>query len=517
MPLKIQNSLKFNRESIFEFARRNDTEGIERLVSSGGAALDERDDNGLTAMHICATFGCAEACATLLKLGAKHSLQDYENGWTPLHRALYFGNLKVSLLLVRAGAALCEESTTNDWKTDIFPRRERWRSIRNLSAWKANVDHDGMSPLDLLSSSLSDGLAKSKKDLQCTSVLSFGKADFNLGVPLPNTGADIIRPKRIDTLSGESVVQVVASKYHSMALTKHGHVYGWGHGRSGRLGLGDEAARPEPVIISKLMDFKVCMIAAGENHSMVITSDGGVYSWGSDRFGQLGHGNQNPDSGKFLLYPKRIDFFKKSTVVAIAAGDTHSVCFTDYGELYSWGSNKEGQLGFPASEVGAGFGGVPGTATPKKVYIKGMRGASKVSQVQSQSGSRFAATVMSGPCPLLQVVASRYNTLVLCRPQSDDHLAHSSGHGGGPGHNTSYNVNEVYQWGHGSPNPVKVQFPRQGSTVSSLTSSGKGPRKVAADERFFGHTASAAVNVVQLSAGLYHNVALTTNGHVYTW
>jgi ankyrin repeat protein len=63
------------RENLFLLARQNDELGIEKLIRSDSGELDERDDNGLTAIHICATFNCVEACAILLKLGAKHSLQ----------------------------------------------------------------------------------------------------------------------------------------------------------------------------------------------------------------------------------------------------------------------------------------------------------------------------------------------------------------------------------------------------------------------------------------------------------
>ena len=222
------------RDNLFHLARSNDAPGIEKLIIRDSGELDERDDNGLTAIHICATYGCVEACATLLKLGAKHSLQDFESGWTPLHRAFYFGNLKISLLLIRAGALIADDAEKSNWKTDVCPRRERWRSIRNLSTWKPNIDHDGLSPLDLLSLSLGQNLTTSKRHLLCTSVLSFGKADFTLGVPLPNSIVDILRPRRIEPLSCECIIQIVASKYHSLALTRNGEVYSWGHGRVGR-------------------------------------------------------------------------------------------------------------------------------------------------------------------------------------------------------------------------------------------------------------------------------------------
>ena len=74
------------RESLFTLARHDDDCGIEKLIISESGQLDERNDNGLTAIHICATYNSLQACNALLKLGAKHSLQDFESGWTPLHR-----------------------------------------------------------------------------------------------------------------------------------------------------------------------------------------------------------------------------------------------------------------------------------------------------------------------------------------------------------------------------------------------------------------------------------------------
>lgn len=313
--------------------------------------------------------------------------------------------MKISLLLIKAGA-LIDEGDKRDWKTDVFPRRERWRSIRNLSTWKPNIDHDGLSPLDLLSTSLSRNLSISKTDLRCTSVLSFGKADFTLGVPLPKSNVDILRPRRIEPLCCESIIQVVASKYHSLALTKEGQVYSWGHGRAGRLGLGDENTQPEPRLINFPVLISIRMISAGENHTLAVTDLGDIYSWGSDRFGQLGYGGS--EAGKGSLLPKKIESMKKSIIIAIAAGDSHSVCFSNNGEIYTWGSNKEGQLGLLPAETGSGLGGCPGVSTPKRIYLKG-----KKAKVTTGDGNRFKS-FGDVSCPLLQVVASRCSTLLLC-------------------------------------------------------------------------------------------------------
>ena len=130
-----------------------------------------------------------------------------------------------------------------------------------------------------------------------------GKSDFMLGLPLSSSASVVSRPKMISALEtrrsnndrdekiwmsdsscSRGVLQVVAAKYHSVAVTLGGEVLTWGHGRSGRLGHGDENPRPEPCSVVSLfrsLEHKkmVVMAAAGENHTMVLTDSGTVYAW----------------------------------------------------------------------------------------------------------------------------------------------------------------------------------------------------------------------------------------------
>ena len=92
---------------------------------------------------------------------------------------------------------------------------------------------------------------------------------------------------------------------------------------------------------------RVVSIASSENHSLAVTDRGDVFSWGSDRFGQLGHGKQGKEEG----IPKRVEgLLKRLVVVGVAVGDCHSICFSEKGELFAWGSNQHGQLGLKACE-----------------------------------------------------------------------------------------------------------------------------------------------------------------------
>ena len=169
---------------LFEMAKANDFAGIERIIDEEECCPDDKDDMGRTALHICAYHGHDESTQKLISLGASLNIPDFESGWTPLHRALYHGHLKVSLLLIKAGASLGDNwrSSNDDWRTVVQPKKEPHRAIKNISKWKCPFDHDGLSPLDLLSCRLMDNLKVSKKLRSSTSIHAFGKSDFMLGI-----------------------------------------------------------------------------------------------------------------------------------------------------------------------------------------------------------------------------------------------------------------------------------------------------------------------------------------------
>ncbi len=114
-----------------------------------------------------------------------------------------------------------------------------------------------------------------------------------------------------------------------MALTQDGRVFSWGHGKAGRLGHGSEDTHAEPSLIQSLAHLKMVQVAAGENHSLAVTDSGVVYSWGSDKSGQLGQckpAHSGVKSSKassalnFSLSPQKVDSLKKLFILGIAAG-----------------------------------------------------------------------------------------------------------------------------------------------------------------------------------------------------
>ncbi|XP_057738312.1 ultraviolet-B receptor UVR8 isoform X1 [Arachis stenosperma] len=92
---------------------------------------------------------------------------------------------------------------------------------------------------------------------------------------------------------------------------------------------------------------KAIAVTAGEAHTLLLTGDGSVYSWGRGMFGRLGHGSEKDE-----LLPVQVKFQNPNggeaetpKIVAIASGAYHNLALADDGSVWSWGYNIYGQLG----------------------------------------------------------------------------------------------------------------------------------------------------------------------------
>lgn len=148
--------------------------------------------------------------------------------------------------------------------------------------------------------------------------------------------------------SPQGVRGVSVGSTHVLAITDEGAVLSFGGGEYGKLGHGDRADQREPKVIEALHGVRVAAIAAARVHSMVLTDEGTVLSFGCGVVGQLGHGL---DVGQYYCRyePKVIEALRGVRVVAIAAGHRHSMVLTDKGTVLSFGDGWSGQLGHGAA------------------------------------------------------------------------------------------------------------------------------------------------------------------------
>ena len=126
---------------------------------------------------------------------------------------------------------------------------------------------------------------------------------------------------------------------HSLALRSDGTVWAWGGNGYGQLGNGITTSSSSPVRVSNLT--AATAIAAGGSHSLALKSDGTVWAWGDNYSGQLGNGN----SGSLSANPTPAQVANLTGATAVAAGGSHSLAAKSDGTVWAWGDNTYGQLG----------------------------------------------------------------------------------------------------------------------------------------------------------------------------
>ena len=151
---------------------------------------------------------------------------------------------------------------------------------------------------------------------------------------------DQLLPKKVEAFAGRRVVTVSAGARHSLATTADGAAWSWGLGGAGRLGHGDQQRQLLPKKVEAFAGRRVVAVSAGDRHSIALTADGAVWSWGDGDWGRLGHGDMQGQ-----LLPRKIETFAGRRVVAVSAGNRHSIAITADGAVWSWGSGGVGKLG----------------------------------------------------------------------------------------------------------------------------------------------------------------------------
>ncbi|KAM7524345.1 hypothetical protein LguiA_014247 [Lonicera macranthoides] len=433
-----------------------DVDSALALLKKNGGNINSRNTFGLTPLHIATWRNHIPIVRRLLAAGADPNARDGESGWSSLHRAMHFGHLAVASVLLQFGASITLE------------------------------DSKSRTPVDLFSGPVLQAVGTVDNSV-VTEVFSWGSGvNYQLG-----TGNAHIQklPCKVDSLHGSFIKSVSSAKFHSVAVSAKGEVFTWGFGRGGRLGHPDfdihsgQAAVITPRQVTYgLGARRVKTVAAAKHHTVVATEGGEVFTWGSNREGQLGYTSVDTQAT-----PRRVSSLK-SRIVAVAAANKHTAVVSESGEVFTWGCNKEGQLGYGTSNSGSNY-------TPRVVeYLKG----------------KF----------FMGVATAKYHTIVL----------------GGDG--------EVFTWGHRLVSPRRVVIARNikksGTTTlkfhrkerlhvvaiaagmvhsMALTDDGALFYWVSSDPNlrcqqlypFCGKT------VVSISAGKYWTSAVTSTGDVYMW
>lgn len=142
-----------------------------------------------------------------------------------------------------------------------------------------------------------------------------------------------------ENIEARKVKKVCCGGDHIGVITDLGEVYTWGSNRSGQLGLGEVGSAPmaTPTRVTALQGKIVKRISCGVEFTIIITNKLSVFSWGKGTSGQLGHGNKES-----IPLPKLISALDGKEIVKISCGFHHTAALTEYGQLYMFG---EGFIG----------------------------------------------------------------------------------------------------------------------------------------------------------------------------
>lgn len=140
-------------------------------------------------------------------------------------------------------------------------------------------------------------------------------------------------------LSGKTIIDVAAGLSHTLALASDGTLYGWGSDENGRLGNGASPRNNvDPVAVDMtgvLAGKLIVQIIAGPRQSFAIDSDGALYAWGDNDYGKLGNADDGDQTSPARVVMTGVLAGKQ--VVGVASGNEHTVAVTADGGLYSWG------------------------------------------------------------------------------------------------------------------------------------------------------------------------------------
>jgi alpha-tubulin suppressor-like RCC1 family protein len=391
------------------------------------ADINHRDSSGRTLLHLAASSPSDNAFDFASAL-LEHPLtdiynQDNENAWTALHRAFYVGNVAVAHRIILrdlqdalghgatqlhhlVGGLIKIKDKEGNGPFDLFEMTlegEMTDSAHLRHHAGAASDSDDESMPGNYDEGKIKGSLISYTDLQGDEMFTFGSnqnVTLGFGDEDDRHNPERISLRRPDHLyfeayqeyvrslnshwvggnstgnvSKSSVLQpvfvsdlpsaiknkpiriqnVYLAKLHSAVLTddSKSNLHVCGHGKGGRLGLGDERTRFQFVCVDNgaIANRKIAAVALGLNHTVALSDQGEVFTWGNNDCGQLGYDlpKTSLEEETIQTYPRRIfGPLKKEIIVGVAASRIHSVAYTD-SALYTWGKN-EGQLGIVHSE-----------------------------------------------------------------------------------------------------------------------------------------------------------------------
>ncbi len=177
----------------------------------------------------------------------------------------------------------------------------------------------------------------------------FGWGFNNRGQTGSGLPSDTSHPEYVYNADGErpgNIVQFAGGSDHSLALLEDSTVVAWGYNAYGQLGDGTTGEQDYPVAVvdgNNTPITGVVTVAAGANHSLALLDDGTMLAWGHNGYGQLGDGTTGSKIHPVAVITEEGE--PLNGIIAIAAGEGVSMALRSDGTVWAWGTNTYGQLG----------------------------------------------------------------------------------------------------------------------------------------------------------------------------
>lgn len=166
-------------------------------------------------------------------------------------------------------------------------------------------------------------------------------------------GGGKFTPQKLDSFkAGSSPQHVCAGENHFAVVTVEKELYTWadvqcGAKMVGQLGHGDQASYRQPKRVEKLQGKAIRQVACGADFTACVTDEDQLYMFGSDYYGCIG---VEREMGSEILEPVFLEFFEERRVRQVSCGDNHVVVLTQNGTIYSWGCGEYGRLGLECED-----------------------------------------------------------------------------------------------------------------------------------------------------------------------
>ncbi|OPX86441.1 MAG: Exoglucanase B precursor [Pelotomaculum sp. PtaB.Bin104] len=301
------------------------------------------------------------------------------------------------------------------------------------------------------------------------------------------TGPSVSQTMNAWNPSMQGAGKLAVSSKHTLMVGSDGSVWSWGQNEYGQLGLGNNNEQLTPAKINGLTG--IVAVAVGDNHSLALDNSGNVWAWGKNNLYQLGNGSTTNSN-----VPVKII---SGGIKAISAAGDHSIALKNDGTVLGWGADgyatyyslsgidghTPGQLyyGTVYASVHYPLTGVKGIATSRQfsAYLFDDGRICRIGYFVDEVGAPTVMPMKHYSAPLGITAIAAGENFVVALKQDGTVIALGDNNFGQYGNGTQ---------GNGTP----------------------------ADPRPYG-VATGLSNIDSIAAGGYHCLAVDQDGQVYTW